>query len=272
MVSGKLKDCWLKIERSKDHRGSLQRYIVETIAADGNRPGIVAKFDNETGEYVLSVSHVPDLGNFIDRCSIVFGEAINSLFSAINYLAYRLAELDSGGNFRHTRPQFPIADTPENFEELRKRFLVEISPEHVAILERYQGYHRGDIDYSCGLNFGFHPLSMLRDLASTDKHRMPIQLMTPTAILQGMTWSPFSVEILDLMRECVRLCAVLPAPVKFGAEVCRVQFPGKADPDMEVNGYFTPEVTLTQGQPIVHVVDRIAPVVVKIVREFEPVF
>jgi len=142
----------------------------------------------------------------------------------------------------------------------------------VAIIERYQGYHRIHDDYSVGRAFGFHPLSALRDLASMDKHKMLIRIMTPTALLQGMSWSPFSVEILELMQECASMMAVIARPLELGAEVCRVKVHGALQSEMDVKGYITPEVTLGEGQPIVHVVDRIAPVVIKIIREFEPFF
>ena len=170
-----LDSCLLKIERAKEHRDALEKYERETFAVESNRPRLGIKFEPDTEDYVLFVNYMPDLNPFLDRYSLILGDAVHNLISALDRLAYQLALLHTGDNIQKPNSvQFPICDTTDKFERAKKRWLSEIAPDHVAIMERFQGYHRVDERHAIGPYF--HPLSKLRDLVSLDKHRLPIEL------------------------------------------------------------------------------------------------
>jgi hypothetical protein len=104
--------------------------------------------------------------------SILLGEICYNLRSALDYLVFELARLDSGSVQDNT--QFPIDDTPKQFRSSKKRRLVGVSLNHIAAIERLQPYK------------GIKWSEILRTLSNPDKHRM----LTPH---QGM-W--FTVDIM----------------------------------------------------------------------------
>jgi len=267
----RLDGCWLKIERAKEHRDSLQTYVFETLGVIDNLPRVGIKFDSQTGEHVVYVSQVPDLRDFIDRVKVVVGEIAHHLISALNYLAYELAMLHTGGDVKFpNRVDFPISDTPERFEEFAKRSLKEIAPAHAAIIERYQGYHRIDDPHNVP-NY-IHPLSTLRDLNSTDKHRMPICLVIPTYAIMAFA-GPLNDMMFEIGKRAPPLSECRDPPAELGAEIMRAKLPAAmVYADMNMAGYTAPVIALSSGHPVINTLDDIAAVVVKLIREFEPVF
>jgi hypothetical protein len=92
------------------------------------------------------------------QVSILIGEIAYNLRSALDYLVYALAVLDSG--VEQDRTQFPIEDTPERFERRKKQgFLRGLNAAHIADIERLQPYK------------GCDWTRLLRGLSNPDKHR-----------------------------------------------------------------------------------------------------
>lgn len=86
--------------------------------------------------------------------SILTGEAIYNLRSALDYLVYELAIADSGVVPRGT--QFPIADSADGFRRRRSNYLKGLSEEHKDAIGAYSG-----ADWA----------KILRDISNPDKHR-----------------------------------------------------------------------------------------------------
>jgi hypothetical protein len=84
-------------------------------------------------------------------------EFVQHTRAALDYIVFLLAWLDTGSEQKQT--QFPIDSTPEKFERDVTRFLKHLTPEHVAMIERFQPYH------------GFQSLLLLNTLSNRDKHR-----------------------------------------------------------------------------------------------------
>jgi hypothetical protein len=64
-----------------------------------------------------------------------------------------------------------------------------------------------------------------------------------------------------------------PKSVELGTEIARAKLPnGLLHQDVDMAGYVSPQISLPDGRSIGAVIDKIAAVVVKIVREFEPLF
>ena len=99
--------------------------------------------------------------------SLLIGEVLYHLRTALDYLVFELAVHDSGSE--QARTQFPIFDQESHFSGSGRRMLVGVNSVHRARIEELQPYK------------GPHNawLALLRDLSNRDKHRevRPVILM-----------------------------------------------------------------------------------------------
>jgi hypothetical protein len=266
-MGSELRGCWLKIERAKEHGDALHEEISKTLAIEHNRPRLGIKFDAKSGEHVLFVNQMPDLGAFIDRCSLILGDIVHNFTSALDRLAYRLA-LHAGASAKVLRQvQFSICDSAKAFAENGR--LNGIDSSHIAIIERFQPYSGLNRNNSFGIPF--HPLTTLRDLTNTDKHRLPIELIIPTNVLEAEHESFLDVHVAGTFQRLARGEFIGPFPLKLGTEIVRAKLPaGSLEADVDVAGYVIPQVALAEGHAVLDITAAIAAVVIKIVCEFEP--
>ena len=89
--------------------------------------------------------------------SIIAGEAIYNLRSALDYLAYELVFLSKGAYFE--KSQFPIDDDPAKIPRFSAETLARLRPCDRTAIETLQPYN------------GCEWTSKLRDLSNPDKHR-----------------------------------------------------------------------------------------------------
>ncbi|MDP9238656.1 MAG: hypothetical protein M3P30_14880 [Chloroflexota bacterium] len=131
--------------------------------SDARRMPVAEQFDHEGGEIyrwtlVASVLAPPEF-----RLSVIVGEIIHDLRSALDNLACALAYQNSQSRCEST--EFPIFSDSKKFRRKRSRLIGEIDPDAQAIIEGLQPYHRGQ-DFRCD------PLWMLYQLSNIDKHRL----------------------------------------------------------------------------------------------------
>jgi hypothetical protein len=150
-----LDGAFQRINRAEEHLSELkqrlddfrQRYLdAATIRFDPDPP---------YHAHPIHPSLTPQTEHIV---SIVLGEICYNLRSALDYLVYELALLDSG-SIQH-RTQFPITDTPEKFAGSAKSKLIGISSSHVSAIEELQPYR------------GCTWPKVLRTLSNPDKHKM----------------------------------------------------------------------------------------------------
>ena len=268
-----LDGCLLKVERAKEHRDALEMYERETFSVESNRPRLGIKLKPDKGDYVFFINYMPDLDDFLARSSLILGDAVHNLRSALDRLAYQLALLHTGENIQ--RPdsiQFPICDSIGAFSDAKDRRLREIAPDHVAIMERFQGYHRVDGGQAVGPYF--HPLSKLRDLANVDKHRLPINLLIPMdSITSPASARIVEIFVMDVVGQVLKVGSFKPPIAELGAEVMRFKLPSPpTQAEMGMAGYVSPNIAIEGENSAVVAVDKIAAMVVKVISEFEPVF
>jgi len=98
--------------------------------------------------------------------SLPVGDSIYNLRSALDYVVYELAILDSGKGQEHT--QFPIVDCENNFDE-QKHHLRGLHEHHIRAIEALQPYK------------GIEWTKTLRGISNPDKHRhlIPVQVQAP---------------------------------------------------------------------------------------------
>lgn len=222
----------LKISRAKKHRDELYSVWLETFGIESNCPGLGLQRDANTGEHFFYVCRMPDIADFFNHASLIAGDAIHNLRSALDHLTYQLALWNTSGHIQKPEAlQFPITDCQNLFRDECHRRLNEIHIYHRTLIERMQPYRGEDWDY----------LAILRDISNFDKHQLLIPVMIPSSDIQGfLTWSlgarlslsgipvsritvPLSGP-LNLGTEIIRFIADLPNP-KYGMEVTRLKLP-----------------------------------------------
>lgn len=102
------------------------------------------------------------------RAARLIGDVVQNLRTALEYLIFELARVDSGGVVDNT--QFVIADSEKNFISEKTRRLRGLSADHVADIERLQPYN------------GCQWTQFLRDISNPAKHQHLTGLKHPTVV------------------------------------------------------------------------------------------
>ena len=226
-------------------------------------------------EYSLYVDYVPDLEWLFDRVSLVLGDAIHNLRSALDHLVFQLAVVHTGETVRHERRiQFPIVTSSTKFADEVGRRLAEVNPVHVRTIESFQpcSGHRWwapHTYYSDQMGGEFHPLAMLRRLSNVDKHRYRLTMTLASAM--GFQMSGLSSAAGYVFAAALSQDGVTPnQPVRLGMDIARarVMFTSGISP-LEDTAYLLPEIALRDGRPLRWVLERLRGAVVRIVDTFE---
>lgn len=256
------------MERAKEHRDIVDRYIRDTFSIEAKRPRIGIKFDGNTGQHVLYISYLPDLAPMLKKVSLGLGDVVHNFRSTLDHLTYQLAVWNTGGNVcRPKRVQFPIVDDPIHFKSARGDALREVHPDHQAIIERFQPYHQ----IAEGLSIGppFHSFAILRDLDNADKHRPLHPAMVPPTSLSAYRGEALVIFVLGVQQ--TPEWNAKTTPITLGSELIRATLPaGAMIPEMEAAGAISPDIVLPEGWPVHHVLDRIAALIIKVIGEFQP--
>lgn len=140
--------------RASEHLRDLEIEISRVFERQAN--GVLFGLDPNPPHKVINVNLSSE--NFFGmRIGILVGEICYNLRSALDYLIFELAKLDSGSEQSNT--QFPITDAKENFDKRVTTDLKGINASHIAAIEKLQPYK--------GCNW----TGRLRDFSNEDKHR-----------------------------------------------------------------------------------------------------
>ncbi len=157
------KPSWrLKIGRAKEHFATLELEITGWVKS--NPLAIVKEQDAEGRCHTVfaEVGKQPSL----DRWSLIAGDCIHNLRSALDSVVYAIASHETGRNppADEKELQFPIASSAGEFEKQRKRRLSSLSSSAQAQIEKVQPYNVPHPE--------FPPvLSLLGYFNNIDKHR-----------------------------------------------------------------------------------------------------
>lgn len=274
MPDPSLASCRSKLSQAKKHRDSLHKYLEDFFAVEGNRPRLGTKFIAESLEWKLYVNYMPDLSVPFRETGLIVGDAINNLRSVLDYVAYQLALLNNGGSLsaaQEKNVQFPLIDDPRQWPGILKGCARDIHPEHTAIIERFQPYHRFHEELAVGPYF--HPFAMLRDLSNSDKHRLPTLVGIPGSGVEGSL--PGMMLLFGSMAEFAegKLPSVQTTPVELGTVLVSVRMkPGSSPPEVEMAGNVLPQVSFVDGYPVIAVLDKIGAALAIAIGEFDPFF
>lgn len=174
-----------KLEWGERKVAALRQSWNAQTSDDDSCPLIEATFDPLTGYHFFRVQTLPKAERN-EEISLIAGDVIHNLRSALDHLAWAMACEFAGGEPRDpTGVQFPIRDTPVTFADVR-RVRTQLAPEHWQFLERFQPYHGVDGRSDSWHGRYKHQLSLLRDLSNDDKHRLT-QL---TLLVPSQVWFP----------------------------------------------------------------------------------
>lgn len=198
----------LKIERARRQTADLNDAMEIGLGCDGYV--IHSERDPRTGDYVYSVHKLPALD---PQWSVIVGEILFNLRSALDHFAWQLLLLDGGEPDERTH--FPIKDDP--FNDKGKLRLAKIphlkDPKFCAAVEEVQPYHGMD-----GVPiFDEHPLRRLQLTNNWDKHRL-LLLAVQVLDLGSIYWAGNETDPSPVRWAFAR------APLKEGSEVARFNF------------------------------------------------
>jgi hypothetical protein len=256
----------LKIERAKKHIYDLKSEIATFYATDPYVSEI--KLDPQTGDSVRYLTRCDDVPLSI---SIIAGDAISNIRTALDHLAYQLVRVGTGKSGPFKGVYFPITDDASELEaaiERKIKFARKEAKDAVRAIKPYKG--------------GNWPLWHLHRLNNIDKHR----LLVAAANTAFRNLGPRDLKMLqDLYRgshpgqplpdSLTSLTgswmAVRGFPLKVGDELVR------GISDVELNHQYRvhfqiafnePEVI--QRQPILETVHGMAKLVGDIITDFGP--
>jgi hypothetical protein len=161
MPGAEFVNCWLKIGRAEEHFNAFKS---ELDTWTKSKPyTIVQKRDPIGKRYSLVIENINSTP--FDRWSLITGDCVHNLRSALDHSVYALAVQKQGGTpTNERRLQFPITTTPEEFESQKYR-IAGLSVKAQGLIEAAQPYH------------WHHPvlpalLTVLNDFDNSDKHRL----------------------------------------------------------------------------------------------------
>lgn len=250
---------WAKLAWAKTHRDALKRESDDFFGVEGNRIGLSAEYDSESGYHLFRVNTMPD--QQIARWAMILGDCIHNLRGVLDHLAWQLALHHCNGNMpkKPKRVGFPITDTPELFRS--SDALNEVSPAHRAIIECHQPYNGWHGRW-------IHPFIQLRELSNDDKHRVinPVLCSHRDVFIHP---EPFERIVLNVQFGEAGM------PLERGTVVAwATTEPADVQLDVEVAGEAVPLVTIPDSPgswiTLVPVLDEIAAFAANVIREFEP--
>jgi hypothetical protein len=228
-----LDDCFERVKRAGEHLVELEKGISETCAQQAD--AIPLEFDPDPPHgFKLGLPPETFYGM---RMGVLVGEICYNLRSALDYLIFHLAQIDSGATQDGT--QFPIVDSPKNFVRWTKSWLKGVNSAHIAAIERLQPYN--------GCNWS----ERLRELSNPDKHR---ELVTHLGESRVNIWVGWETDL---------------AKIK-GASMRTATHPTRGI--VEVKVHVAINVTFSDGSPIIESIQEIIRGVAQTLADFKPEF
>jgi hypothetical protein len=229
-----LDSAFERVVRAEEHLGDLRERLAYTFRQHEN--SVAVKFQPNPPHSLLLIRPL-NMPTPL-RVGVLIGEICYNLRSALDYLIFELAKLDSGVTQNGT--QFPIVDSEENFRAKRTiAYLKGISSAHIAAIERLQPYR------------GCDWTKMLRDFSNPDKHRKFVEI---GGQFVAMGYDRLNSSDFDAILAPIRRT---PHPIF-----------GKVD----VKVFFTGDIYFADRAPIVETLGKIKLKVAETLAEFQPEF
>jgi hypothetical protein len=232
-----------KIDRAGEH---LERVRDDSRRFFEREPyRVTVDLEPETGWYVahVRIKEQPPIA-----LSVIVGEFAYECISALNHAVWQLASRKRGRikvEGIKEQIQFPIALSPSRFAEKGLIKNGHVSKKAVAVISELQAYQgwRGEAGAET------HPLSVLKELADSDKHRvLAPQLGSVDFGKLTWEWNPGArdPEEIDHLRRGQSL--------DDGTQLKRIRFRvGNDKAKVHVDGDLSPEIAFGAGEWAIHI-------------------
>lgn len=239
----------LKIERAKKHISDLdiavQGFVDSKPYRIGTKPHPIAAIEHTT-LFIAGVRSVPD------NLTLILGDAIHNLRSALDHLAWQLVE--AGGGQPDDRTAFPICETPQQYASaLGRGELKRMRMGAEKVLCAVQPYNTLDQN-----------LWLLHRLDIVDKHRLLL------AVVSSM--DSFGVQFAT--GHTISFGRDRFVPLKVGDEVTNLPtstYERQADEDFKLGLDITfGESEVAEGELVLDTAKKLLDLVDGIVGSFEP--
>jgi hypothetical protein len=230
-----LNQAFARVSRAEEHLAELVRHTAVRGREQVNMV-LVQPNPKDPNKVIVSPMKLP----FDFSFSILVGEICYNLRSALDYMVYELAVLDSGITVEGT--QFPIEDKKKGFEWWIKRGRLNgLNAAHIAAIAALQPYR------------GCHWTAILKNLSNPDKHRS----LVPTQATHEITIHVVDREHLEDLRDMPG--AIRSAVTSAGTEVY-------------VKAALTTAIELTDGTPVIETLEEIKSEIARLLQTFKPDF
>jgi hypothetical protein len=247
--------CIAKLQRGEEH---LASFVAEAQGYIDSGPYRIAHhFEPQTSDYLFNIKVVREPP--VARWGTMIGDVLHNLRSALDYLVYDLARLDTGKD-RPQGTQFPIVtQDAKRYREKGLPYVAMLSGPHRAAIRRLQPYQAD--------NPSENPLAVLNRLSNADKHR----LLHATVGQNAGAGPGF-----ELGGDAIGLGAVELnfGPMEDGAKLARLEIETNGpNPEVEVDGDFAIDIAFRDGAgSVVGTLVEIRSAVAEVVAAFAPAF
>jgi hypothetical protein len=258
-MAHRLDGCRTKITRSKEQMENLDAALKRFF--NSNPYKITTKRDAETRRLVYYLSSVADVPVGV---SVIAGEVLQGLRSALDHLAYQLVLVGTGqpGPFPHV--YFPIFNSASDYESKKLGQIKGMRKEAIKAIDAIKPYKGGN-----------DVLWRLHRLNQIDKHRLLIAV--------GSAFRSVDIGAIA-MRDMAKLTGKDLPPLPMFLEPADRMYALKAGdelfidlPDAEVdeNLQFRCEVALgepdvVEGEPLMETLNQMVTLVDSLVATFDP--
>lgn len=230
-----LDPCFERVRRAGEHLEDLKTRLEHSRYMQAHTLGI--ELDPDAPDKIKT-TRLPPETYFGMRLLVLLGEVCYNLRSALDYLVYELAILDSGVEQDGT--QFPLEDLKERFTGNAPRMLKGLNPAHVAAIERLQPFN------------GCAWAQQLRDISNPDKHRHLV-------IVNGL--SGFTVHN--------SLAGDISGIVGYER---RAYHPRAGEHPVKVKVHIASHPTFDDGAPVIETLEELKTEVANVLSHFKPEF
>lgn len=263
-----------KLQHAEAHITVLRTFIDTARAQEENQLDVSAELDPATDQYILRISSTPDLTPIAEKVSLIVGDILHNLRSALDHLAWQLACVAARGT--PAKPKdviFPICDPPQRGKTCKTpKYLTTADWQKMHEFEPCKGLSNRPDTWSASY---VHQLTLLQRLSNDDKHKtLPVVLLLTNELKTIRTrtslppWIVKTAQGIEFLPERIShpdpdddrpdfTYASFKAEV--GAEICRQHAPAWKDTTViEHVGTATPQIALEENRPVPETMERLA--------------
>ena len=258
-MAGELDEARAKLGHAREHAARLSEAVLALQGPDGQQPITwTTTFNADENCFDVSIASVREPPR---RLGLILGDAVQNLRSALDHVAWRLAEQGGRGAIPRSRARFPIVNSPAAFERAEaEEALGQIDETHLEMIERLQPYRQvftSDV---------MHPLAALRAMSNRDRYRVLPLVLGPADLEISIAAIPQGCRVvaLDVNAEA------MTKPLVAGLRVARCYVDSTTgDPQLTLRLGGSGYLAVDGFVPVLDRLDRIGRCVEEVIDTFD---